>query len=101
MKPRQHKKLCRKSALIIGLNKCDSEDGIWYVFFECGGYDSDWDSEDAWPFLVGIFDAEVNTLCDEDSECGISWKPDSECKKPTAINVFKWAKSGYANKIRI
>jgi len=95
MKPRQYKKLCRKSALIIGLNKCDSDDGIFYVFFECGGYDSEWDSEDAWPFLVGIFDAEVNTIYDEDSECGISWKPDSEYKKPIAINVFKWAKSKY------
>jgi hypothetical protein len=96
MKPRQYKKLCKKSASIIGLNKCDSEDGIFYVFFECGGYDSEWDSEDAWPFLVGAFDSEVNTLYDEDSECGMSWKLPTEFEKTNAINVLKWARLRYA-----
>jgi len=30
MKERQFKKLCKKSAQIMGFKDCDVEDGIWY-----------------------------------------------------------------------
>ncbi len=77
-------------------NNCDKEDGIYYVIWSCGGYDSEWDSEDAWPYLVETFNSEVNTMVDHDSECGISWKPDHLFTKATAINVLKWAKDAFA-----
>lgn len=91
MKARQYKKLCKKSAGLIGFDKCDVEDGIWYVYWHCGGFENEWDSEDAWPWLVARFDGAVNVMIDDNSECGISWKSGSEMEKTTPKNVFAWA----------
>lgn len=71
---------------------CGVEDGVYYVSWYCGGYDSEWDSEDAWVFLLQSFECEVNTVIDDNSECGISWKPKSQRLKPTPKNVFTWAR---------
>ena len=94
MKSRQYKKLCKKAAQAIGFKNCDTEDGIWQVWWDCSGMDfTEYDCEDAWPFLVGQFDGAVNTMLDENSECGISWKPDNQCLSSTPKNVFSWARA--------
>lgn len=91
MKARQYKKLCKKSAGLIGFDKCCVEDGIWYALWHCGGFEDEWDSEDAWPWLASRYDAAVNIIVDDNSECGISWKSDREIKEVTPKNVFAWA----------
>lgn len=93
MKNRQYKKLCLKAAQAMGFKDCAIEDGIYYVSWSCGGYDSEWDSEDAWVFLMQKFDGAVNTMINENSECGISWKPENQCLKSTPKNVLAWAKT--------
>lgn len=93
MKTRQHKKLCKKSAEIIGFNTCDQDDGVWHVCWEERGMDyTEFDSEEAWGWLVRRYDAAVNTTYDSDSECGISWKPENQIAKATPTNVFAWAR---------
>lgn len=93
MKRRQFKKLCKKSAEIIGFKSCDKDDGIWHVCWEERGIDyTEYDSQEAWDFVVIRFDADVNTSYDDASECGISWKPDNQIIKATPRNVFAWAR---------
>ena len=88
MKHRVYKKLCKKAAEFFP----DADfDGVHYMTFLCS-YDSESESSDCWPWLVGLFDADVNTVCDEDSECGISWVNSKLFKKATPKNVFKWAR---------
>lgn len=100
MKSRQYKKLCKKAAEVMGLNNCGVYDGIHYLSWSCSSYEDEWDSEDAWPYLVNMFDSEVNTIIDDDSECGISWKGKSEQTKSTPKNVFKWAREGGMKNVR-
>lgn len=93
MKPRIFKKICKKSAEIIGLDQCEKDGGIWYACWEERGMDyTEYDSEEAWDWLVKRFDAEINTVYGEDLEYGISWKPDSQIIKATPKNVFEWAR---------
>lgn len=94
MKNRQYKKLCKKSAEIMGFKNCynDGGDGIYYSLFDCGGCDSDRDSKDCWTWLVDLFHGDVNTVADKDSECGISWCSENQFTKATPRNVFTWAK---------
>ena len=93
MKTRQHKKLCKKSAEIIGFNTCDQDDGVWHVCWEERGMDyTEYDSEEAWGWLVRRYDAAVNTTYDSDSECGVSWKPENQIIKAIPTNVFAWAR---------
>lgn len=92
MKARQYKKLCKKAATLMGFKSCCEEDGVWY-FTWCCGYDSEWEAEGCWPWLVSCFDADVNTVVDEDSECGLSWVGKSKAIKPTPKNVFAWARN--------
>ncbi|MAF36564.1 hypothetical protein CL622_05610 [archaeon] len=93
MKRRQFKKLCKKAAQLFSLKRCGVDDGIWYVNWHCGGFEDEWDSEDAWPYLVNIFHSEVNTMIGYNSECGISWKPDNLFTKATPKNVLAWART--------
>lgn len=91
MNNRQHKKLCKKSAELLGFRSCDSEDGLYHVHWSCTGMDfTEWDSQPAWDWLLGVFNVEVNTSFDGDE---MHWKEDSESIKPTPRNVFDWAKS--------
>lgn len=90
MKQRQYKKLCKKAAERMGFNRCYKEDGsgIYYLLFDCGGDDSEWDAEDCWPWVVDLFESDVNIVVDEG---GLSWlnKP----VKPTPKNVFAWLRN--------
>ena len=90
MSERQYKKLCKKSAEIIGMDKCDLESGIYSVFYPCSM--DEYDSCPAWDSLVDRFHDDVNIIADENSECGISWKQKDELIKPTPANVFAWAR---------
>lgn len=91
---RQYKKLCKKAAQAMDFKACSFEDGVWQVCWDCSGMDfTEYDSEDAWTYLVGSFNSVVNTMVDEDSECGISWKPDNQCLKSTPKNVLSWART--------
>ena len=93
MKRRQYKKLCKKAAEIMGFVDCDIDDGIYHVFHEIRGMDFiEYDAEPAWDWLVARFDGTVNTMVDEDSECGISWVPGYLRIKATPKNVFAWAR---------
>ncbi len=93
MNKRQYKKLCKKSAEIIGFDKCDNDGGfgIWHAY-----KDIDWcgesDSEPTWDYLVARFSGDVNTVVDKSSVFGISWKPDNELTKATPAKVFAWAR---------
>ena len=96
MKERQYKKLCKKAAASMGFKSCVVEDGIWFVCWDCSGMDyKEYDSQEAWDYMVGVFDSEVNTMVDENSECGISWKPESQQIKSTPKNVLAWARANY------
>ncbi len=94
MKERVYKKLCKKSAEIMNFENCEYEQGIYYKLWHCG-YDSEWDSEDCWPWLKEAFNSDVNTVIDENSECGLSWVGESQHVTPTPKNVFKWARDSY------
>lgn len=91
MKERIYKKLCKKASAFCSSN-INVEQGIHYTTCSCS-YDSELEAEDCWPWLVGLFDGEVNAIADEDSECGISWVVESKCLKATPRNVFAWAKT--------
>ena len=93
MKHRIFKKLCKKSAEIIGLDQCGKEDGIWFFcWVERGAEYTEYDAIEAWTWLVDVFDASVNTIIDHYSECGVSWKQSNQITKATPKNVFKWAR---------
>ena len=90
MKVRQFKKLCRKSAEIVGLSRCVNDGGVWYSPAYCC---SDGDEiEPAWEFLHDIFNTEMNTFVDSRSDYGYSWKDRKDFIPPTPKNVFKWAR---------
>lgn len=91
MNKRQYKKLCKKSAEIIGFDKCCNDEDFWLVFTSVDQY-GECDSYEAWDFIVERFHGDVNTIADENSECGINWKPDNEFTKATPANVFDWAR---------
>lgn len=95
MKQRQYKKLCKKAAGMINVKCLRDEDGVFYTCFNLG-YDSGCDSEYTWPFLVNRFNSEVNTIYDEDSDCGISWAPPNKWVKDTPVNVFAWARGAFS-----
>ena len=89
MKPRIYKKLCKKASLFLG-DAINVDEGICYIIM--GGYcEGDFGSEDCWPWLVGAFNDDVNTVYDEDSVCGVSWVRKSQRVKATPSNVFSWA----------
>ena len=52
----------------------------------------EYDSEEAWLWLVVRFDSDVNTLYGDDFDFGFKWKPGHQILKPTPKNVFAWAK---------
>lgn len=93
MNERQYKKLCKKSAEIIGFDKCcnDDDDGIWH-FIKWDHYWGEHDSEEAFDYLVSVFHGNVNTEELGNSEWGLEWKPDNELTKATPANVFAWAR---------
>lgn len=94
MKARQFKKLCKKTADLLGFNSCSIEDGVYHAWWEERGMDyCEHDCKEAWPWLIDYFDADINTIVDLDNEWGgISWKPDNQTLKSTPKNVFAWAK---------
>jgi len=96
MKPRIFKKLCKKSAEIIGFEQCDKDEGVWFFCWaECGMDYTEYDAKEAWTWLVDHFDSAVNTIFDHNSECGISWKPDNQITKSIPKIVFKWAREEF------
>ena len=88
MKKRQYK----KSAEALKFKNCLNDDGVWNVIWPCGGYLDEWDSQDAWPYLVDRFHGDVNTIDDENSECGISWVAEHLFVDATPKNVLRWAR---------
>ena len=95
MKPRIHKKLCKKAAQSQNFVNCtlDDDGNLWHIGWYCGGEDNEYDHKPAWDHLIDIFEGSVNTMVDEDSECGTSWKPENQCVKPTPKNIFAWVVS--------
>ena len=91
MSERQYKKLCKKSAEIIGFDKCCNDDGIWH-FVKLDFCLGENDTEESFDYLVSEFHNDVNIIADENSECGISWKQDNDFTKATPANVFEWAR---------
>ena len=91
MKHRIFKKLCKKSAELLGINRCSIEDdGIYHVWEHVGGECDEYDSKETWFELTSRY-------IDENSQFILSGKNDWDGnfifigKPVTPKNVFNWA----------
>ena len=77
----------------MNFNSCSVYEGLYHVHWVDRGMDyCEYDSKEAWPWLVDYFDADINTIVDLDNEWGgISWKEGNQILKSTPKNVFEWA----------